>query len=135
MRGWVVMVFSRSDSARVLSGDTFVTALPDEIERRRKAAIDAIRCVHGTADDEHGATLFVAHHLGEIDADFWLRHCGVSRPTATQVLDILVLRSHSGGDDDDVVTFDFTLPDDATNYVISVEFDGNGDVSDVSMES
>ena len=113
-----------------------MTATPDEIERRRNASIDAIRRAHGTATDEHGATLFVSHHLDEIGDEFWLKHCGAVRPTATQVLDVLVLRSHWGEDDDDGIdTFDFTLPDDVTNYVISVEFDGNGDVSGVSMES
>ncbi len=113
-----------------------MTETPDEIERRCNAAIEAICRAHGTPDDEHGATLFVSHHLDEIGDDFWLKHCGVSRPPATQVLDILVLQSHRGEDDDDGIdTFDFTLPDDVTNYVISVEFDENGDVSGVSMES
>ena len=53
-----------------------------------------------------------------------------------QVLDILVLQSHWGEDDDDGIdTFDFTLPDEVTNYVLSVEFDENGNVSGLSMES
>lgn len=113
-----------------------MTATPDEIERRRNAAIDAIRRAHGTAADEYGATLFVSHHLDEIDDKFWLKHSGVARPSPTQVLDMLVLRSHWGADDDDGIdTFDFTLPDDATNYVISVEFNDNGHVSGVTMES
>ena len=109
---------------------------PDEIERRRNAALVAIHRAHGTAADEHGATLFVKHHLDEIGDEFWLKKCGVACPNAKQVLDILVLQSHWGEDDDDGIdTFDFTLPDDATNYIISVEFDENGDVSGVSMES
>ena len=113
-----------------------MTASPDEIERRRNAAIEAIRRAHGTADDEHGATLFVSHHLDEIGDNYWIKHCGAARPDATQVLDILVLQSHWGEDDDDGIdTFDFTLPDDVTSYVLSVEFDENGDVSGVSMES
>jgi hypothetical protein len=45
-----------------------------------------------------------------------------------------VLQSHWGGDDE-LKTFDFTLPDDATNYLISVRFDEDGDVSGISMES
>ncbi|GAB5517716.1 hypothetical protein [Rhodopirellula baltica] len=89
-----------------------MTATPDEIERRRNAAIDAIRRAHGTADDEHGATLFVSHHLDEIGDEYWIKHCGSARPDPTQVLDILVLQSHWGEDDDDGIdTFDFTLPD------------------------
>ena len=113
-----------------------MSANPDEIERRRNAALVAIRRIHGTAADKHGATLFVTHHLDEIGDDFWLKHCGVAHPDAKQVLEILVLQSHWGEDDDDGIdTFDFTLPDEATNYIISVEFDENGDVSSVFMES
>ena len=83
-----------------------------------------------------GATLFVSHHISEIGDDFWLKHCGVAQPTETQVLDVLVLQSHWSEDDDNGLDmFDFTLPDDVTNYVISVAFDKNGNVSGIAMES
>jgi len=108
----------------------------DEIKRRHNAAIDAIRHAYGTVADEYGATLFVSHHLDEISDTFWIKHCGVACPKPNQVLDLLVLRSHWSEDDEDGIgTFDFTLPDDITPYVISVEFDDNGAVSSVSMES
>ena len=112
-----------------------------EIERRRDAALAAIRRIFGTDDDKDGPTLFVSHHLNEIGDDFWLKHCGVARPKPTQVLDILVLQSHWASapddeiDDEGIDTFDFTLPDDVTNYVISVNFTENGDISGVTMES
>ena len=49
---------------------------------------------------------------------------------------MLVLQSHWGDDDDDGIDhFDFTLPDDITNYLITVSFDENGDVSGIDMES
>ena len=32
-------------------------------------------------------------------------------------------------------TFDFTLPDDVTNYVVSVHFDETGEIDDIDMES
>ena len=118
-----------------------MTVSPDEIERRHKAAIDAIRRAHGTLADAHGATLFVSHHLNELGDEYWLKHCGVSQPTATQVLDVLVFKKHWGCDendeidDDGIDTFDFTLPDDVTQYVICVSFNENGDVDGVSMES
>lgn len=108
----------------------------DEIDRRRDSALSAIKQAFGTASDQHGATLFVSHHLDEIGADYWLKHCGTARPEPKQVLDILILRSHWGDDDDDGIdAFDFSLPDDATNYVISVGFDDNGDVAEITMES
>ncbi|MUI16138.1 DUF2004 domain-containing protein [Massilia dura] len=31
--------------------------------------------------------------------------------------------------------FDFSLPDDVTDYVISVRFDDSGEVENISMES
>ena len=55
-------------------------------------------------------------------------------PEPTRVLDILQLRDHWGGDDE-LETFDFTLPDEATQYVISVRFDDAGEIEEISMES
>jgi type II secretory pathway pseudopilin PulG len=111
-------------------------AAKDEIERRRNVALNAIRQAFDTAADQHGATLFVSHHLEELGQDYWQKHCGTARPDSKQVLDILTLRSHWGDDDDDGIdTFDFSLPDNVTNYVISVSFDDNGDVTGITMES
>ena len=112
-----------------------------EFERRRSAALAAIRLMFSNNDDSEGPALFVSHHLNEMDEDFWLKHCGVANPESAQVLDLLVLQSHWSCDldgeidDDGIDTFDFTLPDDATNYIISVSFNENGDVSGVTMES
>lgn len=125
---WLKLRASRRESE--------VIAHTDEVERRREIAIEAIRLAHGTPGDEHGGTLFVSHHLAEIGDGFWLKHCDTARPNATQVLDILVLESHWGEEDDDGIdTFDFTLPDGVTNYVLSVEFSKNGNVSGISMQS
>lgn len=111
----------------------------NEIDSRTAKAVAAIRSVFGTADDEDGATLFVSHHLEEVEASFWDKHCGTASPDPVSVLDILVLRSHWGEDDEDddegIDTFDFTLPDEATNYVISVRFDEAGEVEGITMES
>lgn len=107
-----------------------------EIERRRNAALTAIKQAFGTASDQYGATLFVAHHLEELEQDYWQEHCGTACPEPKQVLDLLTLHSHWGDDEDDGIdNFDFSLPGDVTNYVISVSFDENGDVAGISMES
>jgi hypothetical protein len=50
------------------------------------------------------------------------------------VLDLLVLREH-WGEDDEYEFLDFTLPGGVTSYVISVHFDEQGKVDDISMES
>lgn len=107
---------------------------PDEIKRRETAGRAAIKKAFGTADDEMGATLFVSHHLEELDSGYWKQHFSTEKPNPQIILDSLVLRSHWGGDDE-IDTFDFTLPEDVTNYVISVSFDDAGEVSGITMES
>jgi hypothetical protein len=109
-------------------------ASPNEIKRRETSARAAIKGAFDAADDESGVSLFVSHHLEEVDADYWRKHFSTDRPDPLRILEALVLRSHWGGDDE-IDTFDFTLPEEATNYVISVGFDEAGEVSEISMES
>jgi hypothetical protein len=47
---------------------------------------------------------------------------------------VLVLREHWGGPDE-LEHFDFTLPGEVTDYVVSVRFDAAGKVAEISMES
>lgn len=112
------------------------TTRQDEAARREKAALAAIRNAFGTDADEFGATLFVSHHLEEIEAGYWQEHLGSAKPEPIRVLDLLVLRSHWGDEEEDGMdVFDFTLPGEATDYVISVRFDAAGQVEEISMES
>jgi hypothetical protein len=106
----------------------------DEVTKREKIAIAAIRQTLGTDDGECGSTLFVSHHLEELEVDYWQKHLGTDNPDPERILDLIKLRSHWGGDDE-LETFDFALPDDVTDYVISVRFDESGDVAEISMES
>ncbi|MES9988844.1 MAG: DUF2004 domain-containing protein [Candidatus Thiodiazotropha endolucinida] len=108
----------------------------EELEKRKITALSAIKSVYGTDADEYGATLFVSHHLEEIEQAFWKKHLGTTQPEPRSVLDMLILKSHwSDEDDEGIDTFDFTLPEDVTIYVISVSFDAVGEVEDISMES
>jgi hypothetical protein len=108
----------------------------EEIEKRKVTALSAIKSAYGTEADEYGATLFVSHHLEEIKPAFWKKYLGTTQPEPRSVLDILILQSHWGDEDNDGIdTFDFSLPEDVTNYVISVRFDAAGKVEDISMES
>ena len=109
-------------------------ANPDEIKRREAAARAAIKKAFGTPEDEFGATMFVSHHLEELDSAYWKEHFSTERPDAHRILEALVLRSHWGGDDE-LDTFDFTLLGGVTQYVVSVAFDESGEVSGISMES
>ncbi|MDH2434611.1 DUF2004 domain-containing protein [Pokkaliibacter sp. MBI-7] len=102
----------------------------DQILTRTEAALAAIKSSYGTDEGENGTTLFVVHHIEEIGAEYWKKHLGSSKPKPRQILNLLVLRSH--WDDDNV--FDFTLPDDVTDYVISVRFNKAGAIKEITME-
>lgn len=114
---------------------------PDELAKLEAAARAHIKAVYGTPGDEYGVTLFVSHHLNEIEASYWLGHVGAPEPEPHQILDLLVLKppldDEADGEDDEEETtiLDFTLPGDVTNYLISVEFDEAGNVAGVAMES
>jgi len=103
----------------------------DDLKKREIIALTSINSVFGTEKDEYGATLFVSHHIEEIEPEYWLKHLGTSTPKPVDVLSILQLKSHW---DDDCV-FDFTLPEDVTDYVVSVSFGEDGEVDEISMES
>lgn len=105
-----------------------------QMNNQETTARAAIKQAFGTPADKSGATLFVSHHLEEIEAAYWEAQLGTAQPEPARVLDILVLRSH-WRDDDGVDTFDFTLPGGVTDYMICVRFDDNGRVREVSMES
>jgi Protein of unknown function (DUF2004) len=109
-------------------------ANPDEIKRREAAARAAIQEVFGTPGDEFGVTLFVSHHLEELDSGYWKKHLATEKPAPHRVLELLELRSHWGGGDE-IDTFDFTLPEQVTDYVICAKFDESGEISEVAMES
>ena len=111
-----------------------MAANPDEIKRREVAARAAIKNALEPADGESEVALFISHHLEELEPAYWKQHFATEAPGTQRILDSLVLQSHWGGDDE-IETFDFTLPADATNYLISVSFDHAGHVSNVAMES
>lgn len=80
-------------------------------------ALAAIRQAHGTDDGEDSIDLFVAHHLEELPQDYWHEQLATATPDSAAVIGLLVCRSSWGKDD--VENFDFTLPGDVTDYVVS----------------
>ncbi len=115
-------------------------AKSEEISDREAAARARIDAVYGTPEDEFDVTLFVSHHLSELDASYWIKHTGTSKPEARKVLRLLEVCFDSEEEDlapeeEPRNSLDFTLPDGVTNYVICVEFDDSGNVASVVMES
>ncbi len=99
--------------------------------QKEKLAMDAIRNSAGTEAGEYGIDLFIEHHLEELEESDWKKSLGIEKPSKDQVLGALVLRSSW---DDDCV-YDFTLPNEVTDCVVSVRFDEGGEIEDISMES
>jgi hypothetical protein len=104
-----------------------------EVETRTNLALAAIKQAYGTEADEYGATMFVKHHLEELPADYWQDRLGTTNPEPAAVLGLLELQSNWG--EGEIENFDFSLPGEVTNYVVSVHFDNAGAVDGVSMES
>lgn len=98
---------------------------------REKKAMEAIRDAYGTPAGEDGVTLFVDHHLEEIGQDYWMKHTGQEKPDPQKVLSLLVLK----GNWDEDMAFDFTLPENITNYVICVRFYESNEIVEITMES
>ena len=112
-----------------------MTSAAEEIRRRERVAREAIRNSVGTKDGELGATIFVTHHIDELDEAYWQQHLGTSVPEPAQVLDMLELRSHWGDDESEMTVFDFALPGEVTQYVLSIRFDDADEIEEISMES
>jgi hypothetical protein len=117
-----------------------MTKKQDEVARRAKVALEAIRRTLDTEAGEYGAGLFASHHLQELDHAYWQKHLGTPNPEPAQLIGLLDLKSHwsigdDGIDNDGIDTFDFSLPGEVSDYVLSVRFDEQGEVEDVTMES
>jgi hypothetical protein len=96
-----------------------------------KKALEGIKKSSGTEQGEYGIDEFVTHHLEELPQSYWEKHLGTSEPSHEQVINLLVLRSK--WEDEEV--YDFTLPEEVTDYVVSVSFDEDGEIDDIVMES
>jgi len=110
---------------------------PSEVAKLEAAARAHISAIYDTPGDEYGVTLFVSHHLNEIEASYWLGHAGTLEPEPHQILDLLQLKplEEEEDEEEEAIILDFTLPDDVTNYLICVEFDEARNIVRVEMES
>lgn len=106
----------------------------EERELREGRAREAVKRSHGTEEGEYGATLFVSHHLEELDSAYWQEHFDTESPEPGRVLSILQVQPHVE-EEDDLGTLDFVLPGEVSDYLLCVQFDGDGAVVDISMES
>lgn len=103
----------------------------EAIMSNQHKALEAIKKSLGTEIGEYGIDLFVSHHLEELPSSYWLKHFNITIPSSEQVISLLKLREKWEGEE----TYDFTLPGEVTDYVISVSFDDEGNIEDIVMES
>ncbi len=100
---------------------------------QKEKALEAIKATIGTEEGEYGIDLFISHHPEELSKPDWQNAIGIEEPTPNEVFNALVLQEC--WDDENGIAYDFTLPNDATNYLISVRFDEEGNIEDIAMES
>lgn len=106
------------------------------LTQRQNLALAKIQSTYGSPEGEFGATMFVAHHLQEIDENYWIETFGTEAPSPSEIIKALVLVSNwSSEDDGHLDMFDFSLPGNVTDYLLSVRFNSDGVVEDVAMES
>jgi hypothetical protein len=103
------------------------------IQERTALALEAIKSAFGTEAGADSVDLFFEHHLTELPNAYWVEHLSSESPPPSEVLSLLVLRDSWG--EGDIENFDFTLPGDATDYVLSVHFDAAGQIDGIAMES
>ena len=105
-------------------------------ENREQLARNAMCEALTNQQAEDSVELFIQHHLEEVDATYWQKHFGTNKPKTEQELNYLVLNKQGEGDElENYDVLDFTLPEDITDYVISISFNHQGQVVDISMES
>jgi len=100
---------------------------------REAQAIAAIKQSNKTNFGEDSVNLYIQHHLNELPDSYWAKHLGTHTPSASMIVTLLKLKSSWG--DGDIEYFDFDLPDNITDYVLSVHFDDSGKVDSILMES
>ena len=89
----------------------------------------------GSPDGEMSVNLFVSHYKEELRADEWKALLGETNPTDKDILKCIVFKdSWDSEGDGNVDTYDFSLPNGLTQYVVSLRFDADTIIS-VDMES
>jgi hypothetical protein len=106
---------------------------PTKSEMRQKLALDMIRQVFSTESGKMNINLFIEHHIAEVPPAYWEQHLGTATPGPKAVIGLLEFQSSWG--EEDLEYFDFTLPGEITNYVVSVHFNSAGEVDEISLES
>lgn len=133
--GRTVQVWLWAD-AEVSAGELDAVAVfPKELARFDAVARAAL--AHDLIDGE-SVRLYIDHHLAEVSPEDLEKMFGVRVGiTDQQFLAAVVLkRVHLRPEDpDDIACFDYSLDESVTNYLLAVQFDEDGEVTSIEMES
>jgi hypothetical protein len=93
-----------------------------------------------TEKPEGTVGIYLSHHAEELGEKDLLRIFGIEDPDDLDIhhlLDALQLKRIGlyPGADGYVAVFDYTIDEEATDYLLAVEFDGEGGVCGISMDS
>ena len=93
-----------------------------------------------TEKPEGTVGIYLSHHAEELGEKDLLRIFGIEDPDDLDIhhlLDALQLKRIGlyPGADGYVAVFDYTIDEEATDYILAVEFDGEGEVCGISMDS
>lgn len=129
-----------------VDGDAFTKEMLEEIRgfiadaaRFDEIARDACKAEHAEKPEGTVGT-YLSHHAEELSEKELVKIFGVEDPddlTIDHLLDALQLQRIGlyPNSDDLTAVFDYTLDKEATDYLLAVEFDRDGEVFGISMDS
>ena len=129
-----------------VEGDSFTRSMLDEVRqfiadatRFDEIARDTFKAEHDEKPEGTVAT-YLSHHAEELSEKELLKIFGVSDPddlTIDHLIDALQLKriGLELGSDDLTAVFDYTIDEEATDYILAVEFNADGEVYSISMDS
>ncbi len=93
---------------------------------------DAVFAALGTPEGEDSVDQFVQHHLDELEPAWWQAHLGTGVPDARSMLGLL---EHTTlFDDGNGLQVDYGLPDDVSDYRLTVHFNRDGAVTAIVLD-
>lgn len=129
-----------------VDGDAFTRPMLEEIKvfiadaaRFDEISREALEREHDEKPEGTVAT-YLSHHAEELSEKELAKIFGVDDPddlTIDHLVDALQLKRIGlyPGSDDLTAVFDYTIDEEATDYILAVEFDRDGEVIGISMDS
>jgi hypothetical protein len=129
-----------------IDGDAFTREMLGEIRnfiadaaRFDDMARDAFKAEFTEKPDDGAVGIYLSHHAEELGGKDLLRIFGTTDPDDLEInhlFEALQLERIGlyPGSEDYVAVFDYTIDEEATDYILAVEFDRDGEVYGISMD-